>query len=83
MTPGRRAGHPVTSDAQVEETVRNLGDDREGLFAARACTLVGIYPGVYRYRSTRPDDAELRHRLREMSSERRPFSYRRLHWEVN
>ena len=56
----------------------------------RACPLVGIDPRVYRYRSTRPDDGELRSRLRELSGERRRFGYRRLHlllqresWEVN
>ena len=45
----------------------------------RACSIVGIDPRVYRYRSTRCDDAELRGRLRELSSERRRFGYRRLH----
>ena len=45
----------------------------------RACALVGMAPRVYRYASSRPDDAELRQRLRELSSERRRFGYRRLH----
>lgn len=45
----------------------------------RACALVGIAPRVYRYQSSRPDDAELRKRLRELSAERRRFGYRRLH----
>lgn len=45
----------------------------------RACKLVGIAPRVYRYRSNRPDDADLRQRLKELSSERRRFGYRRLH----
>lgn len=56
----------------------------------RACSLVGIDPRVYRYRSTCPDDGALRSRLRELSGERRRFGYRRLHlllqresWEVN
>ena len=40
---------------------------------------MGIDPHVYRYQSTRPDDAELRGRLRELASERRRFGYRRLH----
>jgi putative transposase len=39
----------------------------------RACGLVGIDPRVYRYRSTRSDDAELRKRLKELASERRRF----------
>lgn len=45
----------------------------------RACRIVGIAPRVYRYRSKRPDDEELRVRLRELASERRRFGYRRLH----
>lgn len=45
----------------------------------RACDLVGIDPRVYRYRSARPDDTELRRRLRELAAERRRFGYRRLH----
>jgi len=45
----------------------------------RACALVGMAPRVYRYVSSRPDDAQLRQRLKELSSERRRFGYRRLH----
>ena len=45
----------------------------------RACRLVGIDPRVHRYQSSRSDDAALRSRLRELSSERRRFGYRRLH----
>ena len=43
------------------------------------CALAGIAPRVYRYQSSRSDDAGLRQRLRELSSERRRFGYRRLH----
>ncbi len=56
----------------------------------RACALAGIDPRVYRRRPTRPEDRELRQRLRELSGERRRFGYRRLHillkregWQVN
>ena len=45
----------------------------------RACAMVGINPRVYRYESTRPDDAAIRKRLRALASERRRFGYRRLH----
>ena len=45
---------------------------------------------MYRRGLTRPADAELRERLKELSSERRRFGYRRLHlllgregWKVN
>ncbi|MBZ4691110.1 MAG: family transposase [Cereibacter sp.] len=62
----------------------------KGYSQRRACRLVGIDPRVHRYRSSRPDDAGLRRRLRELSGERRRFGYRRLHilleregWEVN
>jgi hypothetical protein len=44
----------------------------------RACGLVGLAPKTYRYRSRRPDDAGLRHRLRELALERLRFGYRRL-----
>ena len=56
----------------------------------RACALAGIDPRVYRRVSKRPADTELRGRLKELSSERRRFGYRRLHillkregWHVN
>jgi putative transposase len=45
----------------------------------RACGLIGIDPKTYRYASRRPDDAELRARLKALASERRRFGYRRLH----
>ena len=53
--------------------------EHQGYSQRRACGLVGIDPRVYRYRSTRPDDAKLRNRLRELASQRRRFGYRRLH----
>jgi transposase InsO family protein len=34
---------------------------------------------MVRYRSKRPDDGELRQRMRELAGERRRFGYRRLH----
>ncbi len=43
----------------------------------RACGLAGIDPRVYRRKSVRPDDENLRQRLRELSSERRRFGYAR------
>src|SRR5690606_18583703 len=45
----------------------------------RACGLIGLEPWVYRYRSSRPDDADLRRRFRELAADRRRFGYRRLH----
>ena len=45
----------------------------------RACALVGLQPKIYRYTSRRPDDAQIRQRLRELALQRRRFGYRRLH----
>ena len=53
--------------------------EERGHTQRRACNLVGIDPRVYRYRSSRPEEGELRQRLRELAAERRRFGYRRLH----
>jgi putative transposase len=45
----------------------------------RACRLIGMDPKTYRYRSRRPDDLEVRARLKALAGERRRFGYRRLH----
>ena len=45
----------------------------------RACSIVGADRTSMRYESTRPDDAELRGRLRDLAQQRRRFGYRRLH----
>jgi putative transposase len=57
----------------------NWAIENKGYSQRRACGLVGIDPRVYRYRSTRPDDAALRARLKVLAAERRRFGYRRLH----
>ena len=56
----------------------------------RACALVGIDPRVYPRNPAQREDKQLQSRLRELSSERRRFGYRRLRillrresWEVN
>ena len=51
----------------------------KGYSQRRACGLARIDPSVYRYKSSRSDDEDLRRRLRELASERRRFGYRRLH----
>jgi hypothetical protein len=43
----------------------------------RACGLIQIHRGTYRYRR-RPEDGQLRVRLRELAEERHRFGYRRL-----
>ena len=44
-----------------------------------ACGLVGTDRTSYRYRSRAGNDADVRHRLRELANERCRFGYRRLH----
>jgi putative transposase len=50
-----------------------------GMSERRACRVVGADRKSVRYRSTRPDNADLRERLRALAAERRRFGYRRLH----
>lgn len=45
----------------------------------RACRTIGCVRMTVRYRPRRPDDADLRLRLRALAHERRRFGYRRLH----
>lgn len=45
----------------------------KGYNQRRACVLAGIDPRVYRRRSKRPSDTELRTRMKELASERRRF----------
>ena len=49
-----------------------------GMSERRACTLVTADRKMVRYRSRRPPDIELRHRLRDLANQRRRFGYRRL-----
>jgi putative transposase len=55
-----------------------VGDRAKGCSQRRACGLIGLAPKTYRYRSRRPDDGDLRRRLRRLAAERRRFGYRRL-----
>jgi transposase InsO family protein len=45
----------------------------------RACSALGADRTPIRYRGSRPDDAAVRGRLRELAAVRRRFGYRRLH----
>ncbi|RUW81452.1 transposase [Mesorhizobium sp. M1E.F.Ca.ET.063.01.1.1] len=56
-----------------------MGDREQGLFAASGLRARRHGAAGYRYRPSRPDDAGLRKRLRELAAERRRFGYRRLH----
>ena len=46
----------------------------------RACHVLGVDRTMVRYASRRPDDADIRERMRDLAAERRRFGYRRLHW---
>lgn len=50
-----------------------------GMSERRACAITGVDRSSVRYCGTRPDDAALRARLRELAERRRRFGYRRLH----
>jgi putative transposase len=45
----------------------------------RACRVIGSDRTSVRYLGMRPDDGELRERLKALAQERRRFGYRRLH----
>jgi putative transposase len=45
----------------------------------RACRGIGTDRASIRYRALRPDDSELRERLKTLAQQRRRFGYRRLH----
>ena len=56
----------------------------------RACAVLGVDRSSVRYRSVRPDDADLRKAMKAVADERRRFGYRRVHimlerqgWHVN
>ena len=67
----------VTPAARREAVAHAV--ENHGVSERRACRIIGADRGSARYRSVRPDDAELRGRLRELAAERRRFGYRRLH----
>ncbi|WP_438363378.1 IS3 family transposase [Sandarakinorhabdus limnophila] len=66
----------VTPDAKRNAVAH--AREKFGLSERRACSLIGVARRVVRYEPTRPDDAGLRLRLRELAGERRRFGYRRL-----
>jgi len=45
----------------------------------RGCRVIGADRASVRYQATRPDDGDLRERLKALAQERRRFGYRRLH----
>lgn len=51
-----------------------------GLSLRRGCGLLDMDRTSFRYCSMRPDDPDLRARMRALAAERRRFGYRRLRW---
>ena len=68
----------MVAPAAMREAVAHLQASL-GMSERRACRVVGADRKSVRYRSTRPDDGDLRERLRALAAERRRFGYRRLH----
>jgi len=68
----------MVAPAAMREAVAHLQASL-GMSERRACRVIGADRKSVRYRSTRPDDADLRQRLRALAAERRRFGYRRLH----
>ena len=67
MTPAARRGAALHLQAAFEMSER------------RACRVLQIDRASVRYQATRPDDGDLRDRLKTLAQERRRFGYRRLH----
>jgi putative transposase len=68
----------VVTPAARREAVAILVERHE-MSERRACAVIGAERTSIRYRGRRPDDHDLRERLRALASERRRFGYRRLH----
>ena len=64
---------PAARFAAVKQVI-----DDHGYSERRACRLIGVDRTAFQYRPRRPDDADVRERLRELANERRRFGYRRL-----
>lgn len=72
------AGKKMVTPAARRDAVAHAVETH-GMSERRACAILGVDRSSVRYRSTRPDDAALRARLRELAEQRRRFGYRRLH----
>ena len=52
---------------------------QHGVSQRRACKVLSVDRSSVRYRSIRPDDADIREAMKLVASERRRFGYRRIH----
>ena len=68
----------MVTPAAKREAVAHVRSAFE-LSERRACRIIGCVRMTVRYCSRRPQDTELRERLRVLAHERRRFGYRRLH----
>jgi putative transposase len=68
----------MVTPAAKREAVAHVRSAFE-LSERRACRIIGCVRMTVRYCSRRPQDTELRERLRALAHERRRFGYRRLH----
>ncbi|MDF0523469.1 IS3 family transposase [Bradyrhizobium yuanmingense] len=75
--PSRAAFKKMVGPAAKRAAVAHL-QAVMSLSERRACSIIGADRKMIRYRSSRPPDAVLRGRLRDLASERRRFGYRRL-----
>ena len=71
-------GKKMVTPAAKQEAVAHLRSAFD-MSERRACRVVGCVRMTVRYRPCRPNDVELRARLRALAHERRRFGYRRLH----
>jgi putative transposase len=66
----------ILTPAALREAVVHLCAEH-GVSQRRACSVLAVDRSAVRYRSSRPDDAAIRIRLRELAGIRRRFGYRR------
>jgi putative transposase len=68
----------VVGPRAEREAVRVVREEA-GLSERRACGLIGMHRGSWRYQRRERNEAALRARLRELAAERPRFGYRRLY----
>ena len=68
----------MVTPAQRREAIAHLEAAHE-MSERRACRTLGADRSSVRYQRRKPDDADLRARIRALAHERRRFGYRRLH----
>jgi len=68
----------VVTPVEKRKAVGHLCEEH-GVSQRRACDVLSVDRSSVRYRSIRPDDADVRKAMREVAAERRRFGYRRIH----